>query len=61
MKKTLLLLVVVILCSGVVIAIHAQENNRGITLKTVESKTVLYTVSRGHYAQIGRASCWGRV
>jgi effector-binding domain-containing protein len=53
MKKTLLLIMVVILCGGVFITIHAQENNNKITLKTVESKTVLYTVSRGDYAQMG--------
>ncbi|MHC4951986.1 MAG: GyrI-like domain-containing protein [Planctomycetota bacterium] len=54
MKKTLLLLTVVIVCGAAAITIHAQEDTGGITLKTVESKTVLYTVIRGHYAQMGR-------
>jgi effector-binding domain-containing protein len=52
MKKIFLLLMGVVMLGSAVMTMHAQEDN-GIHLKTVESQTVLYTVSRGHYAQMG--------
>ena len=54
MKKILLCLTVIAVCTGIVITVRAQDGTGPVTLKTEVSRTVLYTVARGHYAQVGK-------